>query len=149
MRRVIIFCVLLLPASASLWPQAVQAEGLKGEPFSYVGMTISDIIGRFGPPRSVYAARGDEAWQDDVVFVYDAGDFYFYGERVWQVAVKSVYGIKSGDTKAMILLVLGNEAVDAGDYVLFGLSGFGWPLSLRVSIADGRASAIYIYRPDY
>ena len=134
----------MFTVSAAIWPQTAETE-----PFSFVGITISELIERFGPPKSVYAARGDEVWQDDVVFVYDAGDFYIFGSRVWQVGIKSAFGIKTGDVKAVALLVLGDEARDEGDYILYSLHGFGWPLMLRASFNDGKISAIFVFRPDY
>jgi len=150
MRRITFFCIVLIVTSIAIWPQTFQpVVEQMGEPFSFVGMTLTELITRFGVPESVYTARGDEEWQDDVVFVYDAGDFYIFRDRVWQIGITSVYGIRTGDLKAVALLILGDEARDMGDYILFRLHGSAWPLSLRVSIRDDRISAIYIYRPDF
>ena len=145
-RRFTVFCVTML-VTAPLWAQMPQPP--QGEPLSFVGMTLNELFERFGTPASVYTARGEENWQDDVVFVYNEGDFFIYRNRVWQIGLKSLYGMKIGDAKAVALLTLGDEAQDAGNYLLCNLSGFGWPLSLRVSLSDGKVSAIYVYRPDY
>ena len=134
-------------ASAPVWAQMPQPP--QGEPLSFVGMTLNELFERFGPPASVYTARGEEIWQDDVVFVYKEGNFFIYRNRVWQLGLSSLYGIKVGDAKAVALLVLGDEARDEDNYLLHNLSGFGWPLSLRVNLSDGKVSAIYVYRPDY
>ena len=150
MRQLIIFFVVLSLTITSLGAQTFQPVVIQpGEPFSFVGMTLGEMIERFGIPRSVYTARGDEEWQDDVVFVYDEGDFYIFRDRVWQIGVTAVYGIRTGDVKAVAMLVLGEGAQDMGDYILFTLHGFAWPLSLRVSISNDRIAAIYIYRPDF
>jgi hypothetical protein len=123
-----------------------------GDPFALVGMRLEDLIGRFGPPQAVYALRGPEEWQDDVVFVYSEGDFYVAKDRVWQVGLKSVYSLKLGDPRAAALLVLGEEAQDRGDYALRPFTGGSgaWPLTLRVNFnGAGLVSAIFIYRPDF
>ena len=146
----VLFCIIFLIAVIPLFPQAaLSAESLNSEPFSFIGMKLDDVLKRFGTPRSVYASRGSEQWQDDVVFVYGEGDFYVYGDRVWQVGLKSVFGIKAGDVKAVALLVLGETARDEGDYLLYNIPGAGWPLSLRVNFSAGRVSAIFVYRPDF
>jgi hypothetical protein len=150
MRRLSLLVFALLAAASPLWPQEAFQTRQYGEPFSLVGMTLAELLGRFGPPRLVYTARGDEEWQDDVVFVYTEGDFYIYRDRVWQIALKSVYGVKLGDSKPSALLLLGDAAQDQGDYAVLSLGGGGWPLTLRVDFsAAGLVSAIFIYRPDF
>jgi len=148
--RIALLCVILLTAAISLFSQPVlTAETQNEAPFSFIGMRLGDVIGRFGAPRLVHVSRGDEAFQDDVVFVYDDGDFYIYRDRVWKVALRSIFGIRAGDVKAVALLVLGDNARDEGDYVLYDIPGGVWPVSLRINFSDGRVSAIFVYRPDY
>jgi len=128
----------------------LQAQVNGDEQLSFIGMTLEDLIGRFGIPRSVIVARGNENWQDDVVFQYTEGDFYVYIDRVWQVRLASAFGISNRDRKTAVLRTLGNTAEDRGDYVLFPISGREWPLMLKVNFNNsGHASAIYIYRPDF
>jgi len=135
----------MLLISLPLCPQVNSDEQL-----SFVGMTLEDLIGRFGVPNSVIAVRGNENWQDDVVFQYAEGDFYIYINRVWQVRLASAFGISNRDRKTAVLRTLGNRAEDRGDHVLFQISGSEWPLMLRVNFNNsGLASAIYIYRPDF
>ena len=137
------FFPLLFFITFPLWSQQAQ-------PHSFVGMKLEELIDRYGPPKTVYAARGSESWQDDVVFEYDQGDFYIYRGRVWQVGLTSVYGIALGDPKPAALLVLGDRAEDRGNYMLFPLPDGGWPLMLRINFSDaGLVSAIFIYRPDF
>ena len=121
----------------------------QNDPSSFVGMRLEEVFARFGLPRTVYAARGGESWQDDVVFVYGEGDFYIFRDRVWQVGITSIFGIKIGDAKAAAVLALGERARDEGNHLLLDIAGYGWPLSLRVNFDAGRISAMYIYRPDY
>ena len=137
-----IFFIKILP----LWPQV---QGEQDELLTFVGLKLDALVMRFGIPFTVHVARGAEDWQDDVVFVYDEGDFYIYRDRVWQIGLKSAMGMKIGDTKAVALLVLGEKAKDEGDYILYPLPGGGWPVSLRVNFSAGRISAIYVFRPDF
>jgi hypothetical protein len=118
---------------------------------SLIGLTLEGLVSQFGIPESVYALRGLEAWQDDVVFVYKDGDFYIYKNRVWQISVKAAYGIKIGDPVTQVSLTLGEEAIRYfDDYCLFTLPGRAWPLTLRVNFDRLQSvSAIYIYRSDF
>jgi hypothetical protein len=147
MKRGLFFPLLLLFV-LPLWPQ--EQAGLTGDTFSYVGLKVAELIERFGPPTAVFAARGNERWQDDVVFQYTGGDFYIFKDRVWQVKLSTALGIDVGDLKQAALLVLGAKAQDLGDYLLMPVSGKDWPLMLRINInSTGRVAAIFIYRPDF
>jgi hypothetical protein len=142
------FLPLLLIMSFITWSQEQPVNA--GEPLSFVGMRLAELIERFGPPETVSTARGGEVWQDDVVFQYAEGDFYIFKDRVWQVKLASAFGVSLKDSKAIALLVLGNEVQDMGDYLLLSLPARGWPLTLRVNFSNaGLVSAIYIYRPDF
>ena len=131
----------------SLWAEG-QADSY--DSLSFIGMKLGELFERFGAPKAVYAARGMELWQDDVVFQYSDGDFYIYGDRVWQVKLPSAFGISVGDPKAAALLILGNMAEDRGDYLLMPVNGRDWPLMMRINFNNAFAvSAIFIYRPDF
>ncbi|MCL2205228.1 MAG: hypothetical protein FWB82_01740 [Treponema sp.] len=140
----IVFVLCSLPVSAQV-PSGVWAD----EPAMLVGLTISELIDRFGVPRSVHAARGVETWQDDVVFVYDHGDFYIYEYRVWQIGVRSLRGINVGDLSGLVGLVMGSNAVPQGSSIFYPLHIAPWPLMLRWDIdSAGRVQSIFIYRSD-
>ena len=116
---------------------------------SFVGLTLRQLIDRFGVPNLVYAARGLEEWQDDVVFVYDHGYFYIYRDRVWQVGISSIRGINRGDPGGVVSLIMGSNAVTRGDSIFYPLHVTPWPLMLRWDIdSAGRVQAIFIYRSD-
>ena len=145
------FFSMLLAAAFPLFPQeAARGQTRPGDPLPFLGMGLAELLGRLGPPEAVYALRGKEDWQDDVVFVYTEGDFYIFRDRVWQVAVKSLYGVALGDPKTAALLALPavGELQDRGDYALLTLPG-GWQRRLRVNFNGGRVSAIFIYRSDF
>ncbi|MDR1232436.1 MAG: hypothetical protein LBK61_13670 [Spirochaetaceae bacterium] len=114
-----------------------------------IGMSLAEMFENFGPPRAVYASRGVEVWQDDVVFEYEGVDFYIYKDRVWQVSLDAGGGISKGDPRAAVLLVLGGAARDNENHILGKLASASWPLEWRFNIENGRVSAIYLYRMDY
>jgi len=128
----------------------ITLPAIADEPFSFVGLRLAELIERFGVPKAVFASRGNELWQDDVVFQYDEGDFYIYRDRVWQVRLSSVNGVSVRDRKQVALLVMGDDVRDMGDHLLLPVSGNSWPMMFRVNISpEGLVSAIYIYRSDY
>ena len=149
-KNCILFYFALLAAVMPLWSQnGSSALNQRDERLSFIGLKLDEVIKRFGSPQSVYAARGQEHWQDDVVFVFNEGDFYIYRDRVWQIGIKSIYGIKIGDAKAVAALVFGETTRDEGDYLLYSVPGGSWPLAIRVNCNDGKVSAIYVFRSDY
>ncbi|MDR1106759.1 MAG: hypothetical protein LBL44_10420 [Treponema sp.] len=134
------------PASPSV-PAASPAEA---DAASLIGFTLENLIGRFGPPKSVYAVRGNAEWQDDVVFVYDAADCYIFKDRVWQVGLKTYRKVKIGDGKPAVALELGEDALDEGNLIRLSLPGRGWPVELQVSLdAGGLVTAIFVSRSDF
>lgn len=119
------------------------------DPASFIGLTLQELFSRFGAPRSVRAARGREAWQDDVVFVYDRGDFYIYKDRVWQAGFPAAMEIHSGDPRELVLAALGTGAESRGNSVFKRLNQGNWPLELRCDFdGAGKVKAVFIYRAD-
>jgi len=150
--RLVLFSLLLLFFIFPLFAQnqPIYAGLDVNEQLSLVGMMMADLLERFGPPRSVVSERGNEPWQDDVVFQYNGADFYIYRDRIWQVKLASTHGISNGDKKAAVLLALGNSAVDKEDHALLAINGKSWPLMMRVNFNNtGLVTAIYIYRSDF
>jgi hypothetical protein len=145
--RVLLLLAGFLGPAGTLWPQT---EAPERDPSALIGLTLESLLSEFGPPRSVYAVRGLEEWEDDVVFVYDEVDFYVYKDRVWQLGLKAAYGIQAGDSQGEAVLILGEGLRQFDDCILFSLPSRTWPLTLRLNLDDaGKISAIYIYRPDF
>ena len=118
-------------------------------PASYIGLTLSDLIELLGVPESVHSSRGLNEWQDDVVFVYDFGNFYILRDRVWQIELRSAYRIRAGDSRNTVFLSFGEPIFTANDYAIFSLNGFSWPMSIRFNFdSNGRVLLIFIYRSD-
>ena len=130
-------------------PLPIYAQSDASDPSLLIGTTLSDLIKNYGVPKNVYAVRGVEPWQDDVVFVYDAIEFFIFGNRVWQLKVNSAYNIKDGDSRAAVNRTMG-EGRNFEGYTLYQLPGKAWPIMLRINWdASGRARGLYIYRSDF
>ena len=120
------------------------------EQYSFIGMTLEELIERFGPPRTVSAARGNETWQDDVIFHYTAVDFFIFRDRVWQVRFASTHNVSTGDSKQNVLRALGSMAEDRGNHVFLPITGRNWPLMLRVNfLGSGQVTSIFLYRTNF
>jgi hypothetical protein len=125
-------------------------EGPSRDPVDVIGLNLNMVYTRYGIPDSVYAVRGAEEWQDDVVFVYADWDLYVYKDRVWQVGLKSSHGIHQGDSGGVVSLVLGEGVKTYGGYMLYTLPSRSWPLQMRFDLdTAGKVAAIFIYRSDY
>ena len=144
-----------LPPLAIFIILTVQVQALSpvvsdDEKLLFVGMTLTQLIEHMGAPQSVAVARGDETWQDDVVFRYANGDFFIHRDRVWQARFLSVCGVSVNDRKAAVLQIMGNTAKDNGDHALLSIYGKDWPITLRVNFNEsGQVSEIFIYRTDF
>ncbi|GHV88329.1 hypothetical protein AGMMS50267_06890 [Spirochaetia bacterium] len=120
------------------------------DPLDFVGLTLEELVGRLGLPKSVYAVRGQEEWQDDVVFAYGDKEFYFYKDRVWQVGLRAAFGIKVGENRNVIPLILGDGTTVAADCSLAPVTGRSWPMTARFNNdRNGLVTAIFIYRSDW
>jgi hypothetical protein len=139
---------LLFFAALPLWAQLGQEEGDQ-DPILTIGLSLGAVYSRFGVPESVYAVRGAEEWQDDVVFVYNDWDLYVFRDRVWQIGLKSAYGINLDDPQGVVPLALGEGVQVFEGYMLYSLPTRSWPLLLRVNLEAGKVAAIFIYRSDF
>ena len=119
-------------------------------PANLVGLTLNEVIGRFGIPQGVYAVRGEAEWQDDVVFSYGDREFYFYRDRVWQVGLKAAFGVRVGENRNVIPLVMGDAVLVEETYSRAALTGWSWPMNARFNNdSRGLVTAIFIYRSDF
>jgi hypothetical protein len=145
--RLVLAAVFLGWTLTAAWAQ--NAAGAE-DPAALIGLPLGELFARFGPPQSVYTARGLEEWQDDVVFRYGDREFYLYKDRVWQVGLSSAYGIRIGEKRDVIPLVLGEGAAVYEGHVLFPLGNQSWAMTLRFNTdRTGVVSAIFLYRSDF
>ena len=150
-KNLLLFCLLFLSVIAFGFGQPL-AGGRS--PVTLVGLTLEDLINNFGIPRSVYAVRGLEEWQDDVVFVYDGVDFYVFEDRVWQVGLRSFMGINTGDPGSVVSLILDStqgfsKLETRRDSVSYSINEGSLPMILTCDFDEaGRVRGIYIFRSD-
>lgn len=161
----LIACVIMLSAedtptqntsSISIFdPLFSKPQFLEDNPSKYLGFFIKQTLEKFGIPDSVYTVRGNEAWQDDVVFRYSPGyDFFWFKDRIWQIRFTSKYkslvlGIKIGDTQEKAISLLGLPYVQTETYMIFRLPDQGYPIHLRIILVQGIIQDIYVYRADF
>jgi hypothetical protein len=127
---------------------------LDDDPSAMLGLTVSEALSRLGPPSSVAAVRGDEAWQDDVAFVYAPGyTLFLYGDRLWQLRLAapyagSVYGLFLGDSAEKACSLLGQPFESGPEFLLYRMPYKAFPVRLRLVLAGGRVVDAYLYRAD-
>lgn len=144
-------------AQALQVPGSAQAgQDASGDPLRFLGHTPAEVVGELGAPLRVYAVRGAEPWQDDVVFEYSSGlSLFLFGDRVWQVRVSGplasgVRGALPGMTVDAVSSLLGDRGTDSEGYREWSLNGQAWPLRLRALTGeDGLVTELYAYRADF
>lgn len=138
----------LLPAPGQT---AVPASDLsRSDPSVWLGATLPQILGSFGAPQAVYSVRGPEPWQDDVVFVYDAVELYWFKDRVWQVRCNAAYGVRFGDSKENVVAALGEPLQRLESDFVYQRPSRAWPLRLRLKFGEsGGVTDFYVYRADF
>lgn len=132
------------------------AAYLPDDSASFLGLGLSAALERCGAPSSVEALRGEESWQDDVVFAYASGySLYWFGDRLWQIRfgkgyAGSVYGLFVGDGSDKVLSLLGTPYYQGEGGLVYRLPFRGYPVRLRVVLsASGAVSDLYLYRADF
>jgi hypothetical protein len=141
--------LMIIIAAASFLPAQENASA-EIDPASYAGFTIQNLNDELGMPTSVHAVRGNEAWQDDVVFVYPSIEVYLFKDRVWQVCPVSVYDIKRGDSIDQVKNLISEPLIATEQYLLYRLKSLAWPMMFRINLdQEGKAESFFIYRADF
>ena len=128
---------------------------LDDDPSSLLGLDLAGAFSRFGVPSSVAAIRGDEAWQDDVAFVYGPGySLFMYGNKVWQLRFAkpysgSLYGLFIGDPSSKALSILGQPYETSATALSYRMPYKSYPVKLRLVLQDDRIVDAYLYRADF
>ena len=151
--------LLLITARGSFAPAAAQpapAIALPEDPATLLGLSPAQAIARFGAPSTVFAVRGEEAWQDDVVFDYGGGfSLFLFMDRVWQVRIAEPYalpvlGFTVGATAERAASSLGSPSLALEGSYEWALPGEAWPVRLRGLVdPDGAIRELYVYRADF
>ena len=167
------FLVLWLAAAAAGAQEPAQVPTGLDLP-GLVGLTLPEALQRLGPPGEMFAARGEEGWQDDVVFYYPSHLYLFwYQNRVWQARVDSRYsggflakgaasagtpagGAEAGTQAALsmgwsreqVLSVLGPPMREIDGSLVYHLEDRGYPVRLRLYFREGQLADAYCFRGD-
>jgi hypothetical protein len=150
--RVILTLAIVLAFSAHLIAQSAIMEDAAAP---YLGLGLADALTRFGAPDTVFAVRGIEAWQDDVVFSYASGfSLFWFGDRLWQIRFAvpyagSVYGLSLGDPADKVFSLLGEPFEAPEGALVYRLPYQGYPVRLRLVVKEGRLADAYLYRADF
>jgi len=141
-------------AALSLGIAAEAPPVLDDDPSALLGLTLEGVFSRLGAPSSVAAARGSEAWQDDVAFIYSAGyTLFLYGDRLWQLRFMppyagSICGLFLGDSADKACSILGQPFESGPDFLLYRMPYKAFPVRLRLGLSEGRVADAYLYRAD-
>jgi len=120
-----------------------------------IGMQLAQAVESFGTPQHVYPVRGDQPWQDDVVFFYSTHLYlYWFDDRVWQVRFDEHFegtflGLSMGASRADAVALLGKSIAAESDWAIFQLPDRGFPVRARLFFRAGKLSDAYIYRSDF
>lgn len=142
--------------SPSIQAAGVHAEAFPADPSSLLGLTPAQALDRFGPPDRVFAVRGREPWQDDVVFSYDEGyELFLFKDRVWQVGVGQGYrgpvlGFTLGTAWERAAAIFGAPATLPDGSREWELRGSAWPVRVRGAVdSTGAITELFFYRADF
>ena len=164
---------LWLAAAAAVAQEPVQAAPAL-DLASLVGLTLPQALDFFGAPEQMFSVRGEEGWQDDVVFYYPSHLYLFWHQnRVWQARVDERYsgiflaeGAKAGTdagaeapkpaarilamgrSREQVLAVLGPPMREIDGSLVYHLEDRGYPVRLRLYFRDGQLADAYCFRGD-
>jgi uncharacterized membrane protein len=151
-----IFAVLALILVQGAMAQETVDPVMPWSPSVILGMSPGEAIERLGAPQRVFAVRGSEAWQDDVVFDYGEGlSLFLFADRVWQVRIAEPYplpvlGFVLGGNMGDMSRALGSPAAMMQGDPEWMLTGEAWPVRLRALPGeDGSIRELYVYRADF
>ncbi|MFP4365105.1 MAG: hypothetical protein ACLFR1_14680 [Spirochaetia bacterium] len=124
-------------------------------PAAFLGMELSEAYEEFGVPESVYSVRGEEEWQDDVVFYFPSHIYLFwYNDRIWQVRLDSRFSgemmdLSFGMAKEAVRDMLGPPLRTIGSSDIYQLPDQGYPVRCRIVYNEGILDDFYVYRADF
>jgi hypothetical protein len=141
--------LILLLLSAALLPaeQSLELSAL-------VGLTLEEAHQRLGVPDQVYALRGEDRSQDDVVYYYENHLYLFWFQnRVWQVRADGrfggrVFSLPMRASRKRVLEVLGEPILEFPDSLVFHIEDRGYPVKARLYFEEGLLSDVYVFRGD-
>jgi hypothetical protein len=124
------------------------------DPPALIGLTLEEAYQSLGVPGEVYALRGTEPEQDDVVFYYPSHLYLFWFEnRVWQVRLDrrfsgQVFTFSMGASRQQVIAALGRPILEFPDSLVFHIGDRGYPLQARLYFDDSGLVDLYCFRGD-
>ena len=140
--------LLLLVAGGSLFAQETLDLS------ALIGLTLEEVHQRLGAPAEVYALRGAEPEQDDVVFYYPSHLYLFWFEnRVWQVRVDRrfsgrVFSLPLGTSRQKVIETMGRPILEFPDSLVFHIEDRGYPVQARLYFDEDGLADVYCFRGD-
>jgi hypothetical protein len=125
------------------------------DPASLIGLDLPGAVGALGLPQKMFAYRGVEEGQDNVVFYYsDYRYLFWYKDRVWQVRCDrrfagQVFGLTLGMSREDVEKASPRQLVPNGDSLYFDVDGAKYPLRVRLVFAANLLTDLYVYRSDF
>jgi hypothetical protein len=143
-----VVAVLLVHAAAA-------ANAGPDSPTELIGMDPAQAFAALGAPAGIFTQRGTEPNEDDVVFFYpDFRYVFWFGNRVWQVCYDrryagSVMGFSIGMGRAEAEAATPGRLQESGGSLFLSVDTGRFPLRVRLAMAGGRVTDIYVYRSDW
>jgi len=147
MHRIAPLAVALLVAAA--------APAVADDPTGLIGMNPAQAFAALGAPQEIFAWRGQEPAEDDIVFFYpDFRYVFWFQSRVWQVRFDGRYagtvlGFSIGMDHAAAQAQAEGRLQEAGDSLYLALDTGPYPIRVRLAMVDHRIADIYVFRSDW
>ena len=131
-------------------------------PDEILGLTPAEAYQKMGAPFEIFPMRGENEWQDDVVFYYSNHVYLFwFKNRVWQFRADkrfegTILGLKIGLSRKEVNKMIGKpfKNNDSSEVYLNpkNITRYetGFPVRMKVFYDDDNMTTdIYIYRGDF
>jgi hypothetical protein len=134
---------------------AFSSSAQTADPADLIGMDPPAAFTALGPPREIFAWRGVEPAEDNIVFFYpDFRYLFWFANRVWQVRYDNRYagtvmGFSIGMGRAEAEATGQGRLQESGGSLYLAVDTGRFPVRLRLAMVDGRVADIYVYRSDW
>lgn len=146
---------LTLAAALLVLAAAGAAASGPDDPTGLIGMDPSQAYAALGAPREIFAWRGEDPAEDDIVFFYsDFRYVFWFRSRVWQVRFDQRYagtvlGFSLGMGRGEVLARGEGRLQESDGSLYLALDTGPYPVRVRLAMVDDRLADIYVYRGDW